>query len=255
MKGNNKGFAITAVIYSILVIVIIIMTLVLAIISSRRQNVEKIQERVKKETSDVKSNNNSNNNGGISLNVGDEVCIGGEGGECFYVLSFDSTNYTLFAKYNLYVGRKYTSGTSYVMITTSNSRYGKQDEDAKGDKESPAIGTMAFSDTTSAISNYATYIKNAYGIIVSARPIKNTELEGIIGCKPVGAGGCSNTGYPWILNTTYWANADPTSSTKAYLVGGDGFYGSYGNTNASYRGARPVIEVSASDIVKFTKVS
>lgn len=62
MKKNNRGFAITAIIYSILIIVIILMTLVLAIISFRRQTVEKIQERVKKETSVKKSNSSETSN-------------------------------------------------------------------------------------------------------------------------------------------------------------------------------------------------
>ncbi len=72
MGLNKKGFAITAIIYSILVIVIIIMTLVLAIISSRRQTVEKIQERVKKEvgakTEQFKPESLISSNNGLNTN-------------------------------------------------------------------------------------------------------------------------------------------------------------------------------------------
>lgn len=262
MKLNKRGFAITSIIYSILVIVIIIMTLVLAIISSRRQTMERIQERVKKDISTIKSNDN---NSEIVLNVGDEVCLIYDKKEeiaaklenqCFYVLSYDDEYYNLFAKYNIYAGRIYEVDTeNYKLIKNDIPEYGKQNVLAVGDKNGfPRVGTMPFSDTESVINNYANHIKSRFGINATGRPITYKELESDeIRCKPIGSNGCSGTRYSWITNTTYWANADPNNGKNAYLVGGDGFYGSYGNTNSSGRGARPVIEISVTDIEKFKK--
>lgn len=262
MKLDNKGFAITAIIYSILVIVILIMTLVLAIIGSRRQTIEKIQERVKKEVTDKEIESNSNENQDKNKNVGDELCIGEE---CFYVLNYDGSKYTLFAKYNIYAGRIYNSESSYVNISTTDPLYGKQNSKAIGDKGStiyPRYGTMTYNETVVAVANYANYIKNAYGINVTSRGINLNELVNTIGCTVgfTNNHGCdasvnSNVKYGWVTNTTYWTGA--TDGTKHYLVGGDGYFNALSEaslTNVNSRGARPVIVVAVSELTKIKDI-
>ena len=68
-----------------------------------------------------------------SITVGDEVAIDTEH---FYVISSDSTNTVLLAKYNLLVGDVYnkngSSWTKTKTLTTSDTGYGLQSETAKG---------------------------------------------------------------------------------------------------------------------------
>ena len=84
------------------------------------------------------------------ITVEDEVAIGSEH---FYVISTDSTETVLFAKYNLYVGDQFeTNGgsnwTKTGTISSSDAGYGLQNESAKGYNSTDSthrIGTVAFS--------------------------------------------------------------------------------------------------------------
>lgn len=186
---------------------------------------------------------------------GDELCIGDE---CFYILNYDGDNYTLFSKYNLYVGNEYSSGSAKAIATT-DPLYGKQSALALGDKGSPIYGTLNHTDAVNAISNYSTYLNSTYGLHTTSRPISKDELVGIVGCvegfkNSNGENrGCSpienpSVKYEWVTNTTYWGSA---SGTGAYLVGGDGYFGVVGSaslSNNTFRGARPVIVIPASEI-------
>lgn len=182
---------------------------------------------------------------------GDELCIGNE---CFYVLKYDETNYTLFSKYNLYVGNKFDTG-SRTTISTTDPSYGKQNSLALGDKGSPIYGTLNYADSLKAISNYVDYLNNTYGLHATGRGISLEELENPIGCRDLtGSGinhGCSKeknplVKYEWVTNTTYWTGA--LSGDNVYIVGGDGFFKAVAKTNTDNRGARPVIIVPASEI-------
>lgn len=196
---------------------------------------------------------------GNGENVGDELCIGEE---CFYVLNYDGNNYTLFAKYNLYVGKEYASNSKGATISTSDPLYGKQNSLALGDHGSPVYGTLKYTDAVIAVNNYVSYLTNTFGInISSGRLITPSELSGL-GCdanryindtSAYKNWGCEYPGYSnysWVLNSTYWAES---TSSKIYLVGGDGFYKPLDRTsaqesNSNARGARPVIVVPATEI-------
>lgn len=191
---------------------------------------------------------------GNGENVGDELCIGEE---CFYVLNYDEENYTLFSKYNLYVGNEYASNANGAAIKTTDPLYGKQNPLALGDKTTPRYGTLSFADSQTAIKNYANYLNQTFGLTTTGRSISYDELIQTIGCvygfvnSNKENRGCSPTDnpsvkYDWVTNTTYWGSAN---GSKAYLVGGDGFFLDVSSvTNATNRGARPVIVVKASEI-------
>ncbi len=188
---------------------------------------------------------------GNGESVGDELCIGDE---CFYVLNYDGDNYTLFSKYNLYVGNKFDTG-SRTPISTSVPEYGKQNSLALGDKGSPIYGTLNYADSIKAINNYATYMNSTYGLHVTGRAITYDELVNTIGCQDLtGSGinhGCSmeknpSVKYEWVTDTTYWTGA--TNGDNVYIVGGDGFFKAVATANQDNRGARPVIVVPALEI-------
>lgn len=193
---------------------------------------------------------------GNGENVGDELCIGTE---CFYVLDYDGSNYTLFAKYNLYTGRicKSSKDSDCSMISSSDSEYGHQSNKAVGDKNGfPTYGTLTYTEAVSAMNNYSTFINETYNMHVTSRGINLDELVDTIGCTVgyTNNHGCditvnNNVKYDWITNTTFWTGAK--DGNDPYLVGGDGFFKALNGTNLtniSMRGARPVVVVPVSDI-------
>ena len=94
-----------------------------------------------------------------SITVGDEISIDGEH---FYVISTNSSETALFAKYNLLVGNSIISGTKcddyhvecwdeyQITSLSSSSGYGLQSADASGytNGGSPAVGVVPFSATS-----------------------------------------------------------------------------------------------------------
>ena len=83
-------------------------------------------------------------NAGV-ISVGDEIAIGTEH---FYVVSTKSTNTSLLAKYNLYVGDIMSSDfSSHTTISSTDDGYGLQNPLALGQKQglSQYVGTVAFS--------------------------------------------------------------------------------------------------------------
>lgn len=192
---------------------------------------------------------------GNGENVGDEICIGTE---CFNVLNYDGTNYTLFAKYNLYTNKTCTASNNCTTNSSvSSDEVGKQNSKAIGDKNGfPTYGTMGFKDSLTAINDYSTYLNNSYNLHSTSRPISYDELINVIGCvfgytNNGNNRGCSaaenpSVKYEWLNNTTFWGEAN---GSNAYLIGGDGFFGSVSSlTNDSMRGARPVVVIPASEI-------
>ncbi len=84
-----------------------------------------------------------------AITAGDEVAIDSEH---FYILSTNSTKTVLLAKYNLYVGEKYTTmsnGSNWQYagsLTSSDEGYGLQSANAgvQSTSSSPRIGSVAF---------------------------------------------------------------------------------------------------------------
>ena len=89
--------------------------------------------------------------------VGDEIACGTEH---FYVMSNDGSNITMLAKYNLKVGRIYTTWNDYTEIPATEENYGLQDIEMRGYADSilPFKGTIAFS-----ASRYWTNTPDVYG--------------------------------------------------------------------------------------------
>ncbi len=188
--------------------------------------------------------------------LGKEYCIGDE---CFNIIGYDKQNYTLLAKYNLYVGNIVETGSGTTVISKSDPLYGKQNPKAVGDKTSSKYGTVAFSANNSSndyetstvkpyVDEYVKYLNDTYGVNTTGRLITIEELQKL-GCI-VGESSKHGCDYPtyakheWLLNTTYWTSTKGSTNKSIYLVGGDGFFAEVTSiNNATNRGVRPVIIV------------
>ena len=198
---------------------------------------------------------------GDGTNVGDEVVCGSEN---FYVMSNDGNNITMLAKYNLKVGRIYTSGSAYTEIPTTEEGYGLQDSEMKGwvDSGYPYKGTVVFSSTnywsstTSSypafvydsnsnlyqyVEAYETYLKNI-GVDSADASLMSYEQATALGCV---SGSC--TAAPnWFYSTTYW-----TGSSSGDLVSAVRYLGGFYNVSASADtiiGVRPVVTVDVNQV-------
>ena len=57
MKLNNKGFAITSVLYGLLILFVVLTSTYLAILSSKKNNIDKITEDLEEDYSTSNSSN------------------------------------------------------------------------------------------------------------------------------------------------------------------------------------------------------
>lgn len=190
------------------------------------------------------------------LQTGDEYCIGDE---CFHVISNNNGVLKMLAKYNLYVGKIFNTGTDFYWIPEYDPLYGKQNESAYGytlDGSLPYVGTTEFSegspnyDTSlvkTYVDEYVDYLKLTYKVTnIEGSLISKEELEAL-GCDAVKKN-CRAAGYEWLGDYTYWTRSvDSTDASKVYLVGSDLFFGSSSYTNNSNRGVRPLITMYTHD--------
>ena len=217
-----------------------------------------------------------------NLQVGDEICINGSTTECFNFIRYDGDNIVMLSKYNLKVGNIYSSdgSTKTGEYTSSDTGYGLQSSEARGwVSGATRYGTVAFSETRywndgsnlkpkygssypadvydtdysdASGTNYSVvyYVENykdtleTYGLTVQdARLLTYSEATTNVGCResyydcPSG----------FITNTSFWLG-----SARGYLgVWSVNLSGSFDSTNYRsdyYRGVRPVIVISKSDI-------
>ena len=218
---------------------------------------------------------------GDGTNVGDEIACGTEH---FYVMSNDGNNITMLAKYNLKVGRIYTSSSEYTEIPTTEEGYGLQNSEMKGwvDSGYPSKGTVAFSesrywtDTPDVnygnllekygteypayvydenstlypyVENYETYLKGS-GVSSATAQLMSYEQAVSLGCDPdidACSGEFGGTAPSWVYSTTYWLGSLDDSS-YVWDVNSIGEFNSVVFSRGRSVGARPVIIISISEI-------
>ena len=163
--------------------------------------------------------------------VGSEVCFGTE---CFYVIGNDGNNVKLLGKYNLYVGRKYS--------TRAYSDYGSeatglQDPRMQGRVDSRYVGegivenftSVYWSDTVtefpayiygektnvySYIEFYKSYLKSINVYVDKARVISYEELIEL-GCSD-SSSSCADAP-SWVYSTSYWVGS-ANAEKKVWIV-------------------------------------
>ena len=201
---------------------------------------------------------------GTGKNVGDIVSIESTEGttEKFYILSYDETTKkaVALAKYNLKVGKIYTSDSEYTEISSTEEGYGLQSSEMIGaptDEGYPRKGTISFSnsgywdttylpfgnsskpyvyDSNSNLYNYIEKYKIKLGNILSKARIAAYEEIAILWKN--------KTNYPWLYSTSYWLGSSdgPQKNHAMNAIGGDGNFHASSNDVYYYFGLRPVIE-------------
>ena len=168
-----------------------------------------------------------------SITVGDEVAIDTEH---FYVISSDSTNTVLLAKYNLLVGDVYNkNGSNWEFtktLTTSDVGYGLQSETAKGyyNGATDYTGVVAFSgkgywDNANCVSN-----GSGSNICPGTAGLKSEYANS---ANAAGKTGTYSTPYPYVYNSSMssvapeyviysnlWRAAQDNGYTISYYVEG-----------------------------------
>lgn len=194
--------------------------------------------------------------------LGKEYCIGTE---CFYIIGYDGSNYTLLAKYNLYVGNIVSGGTISSNISPTDSNYGKQNPLALADKTEPRYANVAYDSSNTSnsyesstvkpyVDEYVNYLNTNFDANATGRLVTTDDLVKL-GCViGGGTGGTHGCDYPeyakydWVIASSYWTQSPGTNAKSIYLVGGDGYFNAVSSiTNNTNRGIRPVIIVPATN--------
>lgn len=153
-------------------------------------------------------------------NIGDQICLDTE---CFYIINNTGDNYTMLAKYNLYVGGRYDGDLEeYVPYGNEQTRL----QDASMTRHN---GVDFNHDTV--------------------RLITKDELTSL-GCSVENAT-CTGSKYSWVYSTSYWTMAPfENGSETVYTVSSDGeLSAEIPTTNFMRFGIRPVVVIPKS-IVK-----
>ena len=199
---------------------------------------------------------------GTGKNVGDEVSINlPSGKERFYILSYDETTKkaVALAKYNLKVGRIYTSDSNYTEISNIEEGYGLQNSEmigCPGNGGYPIKGTITFSSSKYWDSTYTAFGNSSYPYVYDSNSnlyqyVENykTKLGNAVSKVRLAAYEeielyTDQINYPWIFETSYWLGSSSGASTSdVWCVGEGGGFGNFDYCSiASVFGVRPVIE-------------
>ena len=202
---------------------------------------------------------------GTGKNVGDEVSINlPSGKERFYILSYDETTKkaVALAKYNLKVGRIYTSDSNYTEISNTEEGYGLQNSEMigrPGNGGYPIKGTITFSSSKYWDNTYTAFGNSLYPYVYDSNSnlyqyVENykTKLGNAVSKVRLAAYEeiqpyANKSNYPWIFETSYWlgSSAGP-SSYVVWIVNARGSFTGDNYYIAHSYGVRPVIEFTLS---------
>lgn len=188
-------------------------------------------------------------------NIGDQICLDTE---CFYIINNTGDNYTMLAKYNLYVGGRY-DGDLEEYVPYGNEQTGLQDASMTGHN-----GVVAYSENgnsygnSSAKENYINrYISKLEALKFNGinfnydnvRLITKDELISL-GCS-IDDYTCDASAYSWIYSSSYWTMTPVENGPEAvYTVSSSGEFSDEAPASKfNAFGIRPVVVIPKS-IVK-----
>lgn len=251
---NNRGFAITSIIYSMLLLFIILMTL--TILTLGRKKV--LLDKTKNETLGLFSQLDNypcmvteKNAKEINIGIGDVITCKTEN---FYVISNDGTNIEMLAKYNLNVGDN----------QISSETEGIQSAKAIGSIKSEKNATLAFSSTNywSASSSYPTFVYNNNSALYQyvenyvdylRKILDLPELVGsLINYNKLLSLGCTQnscTNAPaWVYLTSYWTGTAIDYQHIKYVYNNGNVASSDTYSFANNYGVRPVVSIPTNKV-------
>ena len=178
-------------------------------------------------------------------NLGDDIALGNEH---FYVVNDDGNTVTALARYNLLVGNNFdTSTRTATPIPSTTEGYGLQNADAKAmNGNDIRKGTISYTELSSHVSNYETYLKGlGYNTVSVSLPSYN--LKDTFSCEIDNSGNLSCYLSPsWVYYSSYWFDT-AIENGEVYYLSGKEIYTS--DPSANHRaGLRPVITISKSEL-------
>lgn len=255
MKLNNKGMAISGILYTILILFIVLIFGVLSVLASSKYSFDRfrsdIMERLNADQKIVDNiDSNLDEKKVCKVTFGDGTRIGDEitcDTETFYVYDTTEDSIKMLAKYNLEVGNNINS--SYP----ANEETNLQSENALGYHSEHAIyGTVKFGDNNVYNDSIVKVYVDAYKEkllememeVEEARLITKDELESL-GCDSSNM--VCSAAPSFIIDTSYWTETATNMDTVWIVQSLDMFENIHYSYN-EYFGVRPVIVIPKSSI-------
>ncbi len=252
-KLNNKGFAITSIIYSMLLLFIILMTLIILTLGRKKV----LLDKSKNETLEFFSQLDNypcavteKNSGEIAIGVGDVVTCKSES---FYVIENNGINIKMLAKYNLNVGdNKVTSDTEGIQsVNVPGFVIGGTE---------PYSGTVTFSNTNywssntnypifvynnnstlyQYVENYALHLRNILQVDDISASLISYEQMIRLGCNATN-NSCENAP-SWLHLVSYWIGS-AYNTTNILGMNSNGLFGNGQYSSNNVYGVRPLVTV------------
>ncbi len=263
-KLNNKGFAITSIIYSMLLLFIILMTLIILTLGRKKV----LLDKSKNETLEFFSQLDNypcavteKNSGEIAIGVGDVVTCKSES---FYVIENNGINIKMLAKYNLNVGdNKVTSDTEGIQsVNVPGFVIGGTE---------PYSGTVTFSNTNywSSNTNYPIFVYNNNSTLYQYAENYALHLRNILQVDDISASlisyeqmirlGCNATNNScenapsWLHLVSYWIGS-AYNTTNILGMNSNGLFGNGQYSSNNVYGVRPLVTVPT-NIVRNTMLN
>lgn len=260
-KLDRKGYAITLIVFGILVVFLVILGSLLVTMNNsvglnkilKQDIIESIEttDSVKEKVWNLSEDNDLDN----KVSKGDLICISTE---CFYVISNDGNNIRALSKYNLYVGGSYDK-LNQTWVAYGEEATGFQSEQMKGSiGEDEDNGTTAFSTkeihgvsytdfvgsiAEGYVNNYVSKLNEMNANIKESNLITIEDLVSL-GCDE--ANNLCNDAISWVYLTSYWTSSVASNGRLMYIYSGGEdkvISTTAGTTYTDTCGIRPVVTI------------
>lgn len=175
MKLNNKGFAISTIMYLILILGVIIITSALLILSDRKIILDKQKNEALDDIYGIKCKSNSEIITGVEIQCGTEM---------FYVINSDEESVTMLSKYNLSL----TDTVKQDRDTTDVTNFSETNYwlDENNEIKSEYANNYVYDENSKiyeyleGTSGYKNYLKNSVNLNVEGIRLMNSEETNVL---------------------------------------------------------------------------
>lgn len=255
---DNKGFAITSIIYSMILLFIILMTLTILTLGRKKVLLDKTKNETLgffSQLKDYPCTVTTKSSAGIDIGIGDVITCKTES---FFVVSNDGTNIEMLAKYNLNVGNNKidgdTEGIQSVNAIGSNhispkyySKASLSFSDTNYWNGSGSYPTYVYNNNSflyQYVENYATYLRNVLEIQELTASLVDYSKLMSLGCVQNSCKGAPS----WVYSTTYWTGTAIDANHIKYLYNdGNTTSGDTYSFSSNY-GVRPLVTIPTNKV-------